>query len=42
MFVIPMKDLIQAGNTNSIKLRTEKSLYSNSKTFDTSKYLVSL
>lgn len=42
MFVIPMKDLIQAGNTNSIKLRTEKSLYSNSKTFDTSKYLVYL
>ena len=42
MFVIPMKDLIQAGNTNSIKLRTEKSLHSNSKTFDTSKYLISL
>ncbi len=40
MFVIPMKDLLEAGNINSIKLRTEKSLYANSKSFDTSKYLV--
>ena len=42
MYVIPMNDLRSAGNVNSIKLRTEKSFYANSKTFDTSKYLVKL
>lgn len=42
MFVIPMQDLKNAGNTKSIALRTEKSLYANSKSFDTSKYLVKL
>jgi len=42
MYVIPMEDLIKAGNINSIKLRTEKSLYANNKSFDTSKYLVTL
>ena len=42
MYVIPMNDLKSAGNVNSIKLRTEKSLYANAKTFDTSKYLVKL
>ena len=42
MYVIPIEDLIKAGNINSIKLRTEKSLYANNKSFDTSKYLVTL
>jgi hypothetical protein len=42
MYLIPVEDLIKAGNTNSIKLRTERSIYANSKTFDTSKYLVKL
>lgn len=42
MYVIPMNDLRNVGNVNSIKLRTEKSLYANTKTFDTSKYLVKL
>ena len=42
MYVIPMNDLRSTGNVNSIKLRTEKSLYANAKTFDTSKYLVKL
>lgn len=42
IYVIPLKDLIKAGNISSIKLRTEKSVYANNKTFDTSKYIVSL
>lgn len=42
MFVIPMKDLQEAGNVKSITLRLEKSKYANSKSFDTSKYLVKL
>ena len=40
MFVIPVKDLKKAGNTNSIRLRTELSSSANFATFDTSKYLV--
>lgn len=40
MFVIPMEDIRQSGNQKQVTLRTEKSLYANSKAFDTSKYLV--
>lgn len=40
MFVIPVEDLKKAGNTNSIRLRTELSSSANFATFDTSKYLV--
>lgn len=40
MFVIPVEDLKKAGNTNSIRLRTELSSSANFTTFDTSKYLV--
>lgn len=42
MFVIPIKDIQEARNTKQITLRTEKSLYANTKSFDTSKYLVTL
>ena len=42
MFVIPMKDLQEAGNVKSITLRLEKSKYANLKSFDTSKYLVKI
>lgn len=42
LFLIPMKDLREAGNVNSITLRTEKNIYSNVKSFDTSKYLVKI
>ena len=40
MFVIPMKDLRNAGNTKSITLRTEPN--KNSQGFETYKYIVSL
>lgn len=40
MFVIPVEDLKKAGNTNSIRLRTELSSSANFTTFNTSKYLV--
>lgn len=40
MFVIPMEDIRQFGNSKQITLRTEKSLYANTKSFDTSQYLV--
>ena len=40
MFVIPVEDLKKAGNTNSIRLRTELSSSANFATFNTSKYLV--
>lgn len=40
LFLIPMKDLFEAGNINSIRLRTERSIYANKNSFDTSKYLV--
>lgn len=40
MFIIPVEDLKKAGNTNSIRLRTELSSSANFATFDTSKYLV--
>lgn len=40
MFVIPVKDIQQAGNVKQITLRTKKSLYANTKSFDTSQYLV--
>lgn len=40
MFVIPMEDIRQSGNSKQITLRTEKSLYANAKSFDTSQYLV--
>lgn len=42
MFVIPVEDIRQSGNNKQITLRLEKSLYANNKTFDTSKYLVTL
>ena len=42
MWVIPMKDLIEAGNKNAIKLRKEKSIYANKCAFDTSPYYVTL
>lgn len=38
MYVIPMKDLLEAGNMNSIKLKTEPN--SNSQGFNTYQYLV--
>lgn len=40
MFVIPMDDLRAVGNRNAITLRTERSPYANTKSFDTSQYLV--
>lgn len=42
MYVIPMEKLREAGNTNSIRLRTSISSSANSATFDTSKYLVEI
>ena len=42
MFVIPMEDLRNAGNSKSITLRTEPSKFANGKSFDTSKYLVTI
>lgn len=42
MFVIPVKDIKENGNTNSIRLRTQLSSSVNSTTFDTSKYLVEM
>ena len=42
MFLIPMEDLRKAGNTKSITLRTQRSIYANTNSFDTSKYIVSL
>ncbi len=42
MYVIPVEKIKEAGNTKSITLRTEKSIYSNKNSFDTSLYLVSL
>ena len=42
MFVIPMEDLRNANNTKSITLRTQRSIYANTNSFDTSKYVVSL
>lgn len=38
MFLIPMKDLMKAGNVNSISLRTSKTL--NGQGFQTHTYLV--
>ena len=38
MYVIPMKDLLEADNVNSIRLRTEPN--SNNQGFNTYKYLV--
>ena len=40
LWLIPIEDLRQAGNTKSISLRKEKNLYANNNCFDTSKYLV--
>lgn len=42
LFVIPISDLRNSGIHNSITLRTEKSIYANSKCFDTSIYLVQI
>ena len=42
LFLIPMEDLRKAGNINSITLRTERSSFSNVKSFDTSKYIVKI
>lgn len=42
MFLIPMEELKKAKNTKTITLRTERSIYANNNSFDTSKYIVSL
>jgi hypothetical protein len=42
MFVIPMEDLRKSKNVKSIALRTERSIYANNNSFDTSKYLVKI
>jgi hypothetical protein len=42
MFLIPMQELQKQGNVRSIRLRTEKSIYSNNNSFDTSQYLVKI
>ena len=42
MYVIPMKDLRESGNTKQITLRKELSPYANKNAFDTSKYLVTI
>lgn len=42
LFLIPVEDIKKSGNVNSIKLRTERSIYSSTKSFDTSNYLVQI
>lgn len=42
MFLIPMQDIKANGNVRTIALRTERSVYANSNSFDTSKYLVKI
>lgn len=42
LFVIPMDALRAAGNTKSIRLRTERSPLANANTFDTSQFLVQI
>lgn len=42
LFLIPMIDLINHGNTKTIVLRTERSVCANNKCFDTSVYLVKI
>lgn len=42
MFVIPVKDIKESGNTRQISLRTTISNSANTNTFHTSKYLVEM
>ena len=42
MFVIPIKDIKESGNTRQISLRTTISNSANTNTFHTSKYLVEM
>lgn len=42
MFFIPMEEIRKSGNQKQIILRTQRSLYANSKYFDSSKYLVKM
>lgn len=42
MFVIPVKDIKESGNTRQISLRTTISNSANTNTFHTSKYLVKM
>lgn len=42
MYVIPVNDIRQNGNTKSIALRSERSKFANSNSLDTSKYLVTI